>query len=171
VQSPFFKGGGGLPGLSRVDQVTEKTSSEEKGRAIEFLTFCLDGESYAVETISVQEITKMIETTFVPGTPSYVKGIVPIRGTVMPVFDLHERLGLSPFLKEKNSRFVICQSEEGPFAIMVDKVLDVVKLNEDQMGDSPRGAVLNESGCVRGVVKHKEHLLILVDIEKIATLN
>lgn len=150
---------------------SEKRPSKKKGGAIEFLTFSLDGEDYAIETISVQEITKMIEMTFVPGTPPYIKGIVPIRGMVMPVFDLHERLGLSPFSKGKLSRFVICQAEEGPLAIMVDQVIGVVQLNECQMESPPPGVALSGSGCVKGIARHEGRLLILVDFEKISTLN
>ncbi|MFQ5579497.1 MAG: chemotaxis protein CheW [Nitrospiria bacterium] len=157
--------------MSGLAKETEKAPTGESGSLIEALTFCLDGESYAIETVSVQEITKIFETTFVPGTPSFVKGIVPIRGKVMPVFDLHERLGLSPFLKGRNSRFVICQVEEGSFAFMVDQVLDVVQFIGSQLKRPSPGGFFNESGYVKGIVGRKGRLFILVDFEKISRLN
>lgn len=133
---------------------------------LELLTFSLAKEEYAIDIMVIQEITKPTEITAIPRTPSYIHGIVTLRGNVIPVFDMHRRLQLDPFIEKGKSRFVICQLKEGAVAITVDEVIDVVHLKKNQLEPPPSGIAVNGGGFIKSIGRAKERLLILLDIEK-----
>lgn len=133
---------------------------------LELLTFFLANEEYAIDIMMIQEITKLTEMTPIPRTPSYIHGIVTLRGNVIPVFNLHDRLKLDPFLARRKSRFVICQLKEGAVAVTVDEVVDVVHLKKNRLEPPPSGVAANGGGFIKSIGRCKERLLILLDVEK-----
>ena len=147
----------------RSEEIEGADSEEEE---LELLTFYLAKEEYAIDIMMIQEITKLTEITPIPRTPAYIHGIVTLRGNVIPVFNMHRRLKLDPFIEKGKSRFVICQLKEGAVAIMVDEVIDVVHLKKKQLELPPSGVAANEGGFIKSIGKAKERLLILLDVEK-----
>src|SRR5581483_3491376 len=147
----------------RSEEIKGADSEEEE---LELLTFYLAKEEYAIDIMMIQEITKLTEITPIPRTPAYIHGIVTLRGNVIPVFNMHRRLKLDPFIEKGKSRFVICQLKEGAVAIMVDEVIDVVHLKKKQLELPPSGVAANEGGFIKSIGKAKERLLILLDVEK-----
>ena len=133
---------------------------------LELLTFNLGREEYAVDIMLIQEITKVTDVTHIPRIPSYIKGIITLRGNVIPVFDMHARLGLAPFVKGPKSRFIICAAESGTVAMMVDYVNDVVRLMKQDLEAPPAGVAAIDAGFIKNIAKQKDRLLILLDIDK-----
>jgi len=143
------------------DQETEALSEE-----LELLTFNLADEEYSVEIGLIQEITKVTEITRIPRIQSYIKGIITLRGNVIPVFDMRARLGLAPFVKGPKNRFVICTTEEGMVAMLVDRVNDVVRLVRHHLEAPPASIAAVDAGFIKNIARHEDRLLILLDIQK-----
>ena len=149
-----------------IQSTTEEETSLAEGDELELLTFFLAKEEYAIDIMMIQEITKLTEMTPIPRTSSYIHGIVTLRGNVIPVFNLHERLKLDPFVARAKSRFVICQLKEGAAAITVDEVIDVIHLKKNRLEPPPSGVAAHGRGFIKNIGRSKERLLILLDVEK-----
>lgn len=147
-------------------------TAEEEGadpplpEEIELLTFNLEEEEYAVDIGVIQEITKWTEVTLIPRIQSYIKGIITLRGNVIPVFDMHARLGLAPSVKASQNRFIICATEKGMAAMWVDRVNDVVRLMRHRLESTPAGVAAMDAGLIKNIARQEDRLLILLDIEK-----
>ena len=154
------KPGGSDPSLTA--EKSEPTVPEE----LELLTFNLAGEEYAVDIMVIQEITKLTAVTHIPRIPSYIKGIITLRGNVIPVFDMHARMGLDPFSKDPKSRFIICTTENGMVAMLVDRVNDVVRLMRHHLEVPPASVAANNAGFIKNIAKYDGRLLILLEVNK-----
>jgi purine-binding chemotaxis protein CheW len=100
-------------------------ASEETGRR-QYLTFILANEEYAVDVLSVKEIIEFGDVTRVPGTPSYVRGVINLRGSVVPVVDLAIRLGREPSPLSRRSCIVIVEIGKGAEQVVTGVVADAV---------------------------------------------
>lgn len=163
--SPISFSGEALPGARETVLLVEETS-EVAPEALELLTFNLEDEEYAVDIGRIQEITKLSEITLIPRIQSYIRGIITLRGNVIPVFDMRARLGLAPFVNEPKSRFIICATENGTAAMWVDRVNDVVRLMRRHLEPTPTGVAAVDAGFIKNIARHENRLLILLDIEK-----
>ncbi|MBI3805757.1 MAG: purine-binding chemotaxis protein CheW [Nitrospirae bacterium] len=164
---------GNLPSSSIKDQ-SDDTPEEpflEDPEEVELLTFNLAEEEYAVDIKLVQEISKMAEMTMLPRTPAYIKGIITLRGNVIPVFDIRSKLGLPAFVKGPKSRFIICTTEKGRAAMLVDQVNDVARLLRYRLEPPPAGVAASSSGFIRNIARHGDRLLILLETEKVLELD
>lgn len=146
--------------------LSEEKSEPSVPEELELLTFNLAQEEYAVDIMVIQEITKLTEITRIPRIPAYVRGIITLRGTVIPVFDMHARLGLASFVKGPRSRFIICTTENGMVAMVVDQVNDVVRLTRRDLEATPPGVAAIDAGFIKNIAKYKDRLLILLDVNK-----
>ncbi|TAK03134.1 MAG: purine-binding chemotaxis protein CheW [Candidatus Manganitrophaceae bacterium] len=144
----------------------EEKSESNVPEELELLTFNLSEEEYAVDIMVIQEITKLTDITHIPRIPSYIKGIITLRGHVIPVFDMHARLGLAPFVQGPRSRFIICTTENGMVAMLVDRVNDVVRLVRQELDAPPAGVAAIDAGFIRNIARQKDRLLILLEINK-----
>lgn len=149
----------------------EEEIAADDGEEMEVLTFNLDQEEYAVDIMMIQEITKLTDITPIPRTPGFIKGVVNLRGNIVPVFDLHKRLGLGPFLESHKNRFIICQTPSGAAAVMVDEVTDVIQLKKNRLEPPPSGGAAQSAGFIKNIGKFKERLLILLDVEKVLRMD
>lgn len=168
--TPSSSSAGNRPVASSLEESTPLTEEMEASPAeaeeLELLTFFLAKEEYGIDIKMIQEITKITDITPVPRTPSYIHGIVTLRGNVIPVFNIHDRLKLDPFVEGSKSRFVICQLKEGAAAITVDAVTDVVHLKRNRLEPPPSGITANGGGYIKNIGRFKERLLILLDLQK-----
>jgi len=134
-----------------------------------YLTFALDGEEYAVSVLKVREIVKFIEITSVPRLPRYVKGVVNLRGKVIPVIDVRLKFGLAA--KDYSDRTCIIVVEVAVrgsdvlMGLIVDSVSDVVTIVNDDLATPPDLDRSNE-GWVEALVKLKGRLKILLNLDK-----
>ncbi|MCB1972845.1 MAG: purine-binding chemotaxis protein CheW, partial [Geminicoccaceae bacterium] len=106
-----------------------------------YLTFMLDGEEYGVDILRVQEIRGWTKTTALPNTPGYVKGIINLRGAIVPILDLRERFGLSTAEYGRTTVVVVLKvaraDHEIVMGIVVDAVSDVHNLASEEIKDTP----------------------------------
>ncbi len=139
--------------------------------ALKALTFLLAEEEYAIDILVIEEISRPIAVTRVPRVPSYICGITNLRGRVIPILDLHVRLGLAPFVPGSKNRFIICRTEFAEVGILADKVYDVVNLEKHQLQPPPAKIVASGSGFITHIGRVSERILIVLDTEKILQIN
>lgn len=132
----------------------------------EYLGIRLADETYALELGQVREIAKVPPITEVPRAPSFVMGVMNLRGEVMPVFDLHRRLGLvrqAPC--NRGSRIVVVETGRGPAGLLVEAVEQVVRLKPSTIETPPPGLGAGvESDYIVGIGRHKDRMFVLLNL-------
>src|SRR6266511_662351 len=127
----------------------------------------LDREEYGVEVRLVQEIRRVSEITVVPRAPEFVRGVINLRGRILPVVDLKKKLGLGEVAIGKASRIVVVRLRDRLLGLLVDGASQVLKVPLSRI-EPPPDEVLNKGGdTIRGVAKLETRLVILLDLPKV----
>ena len=137
----------------------------------EYLTFILDGEEYGVSILSVQEIRVWSSATDVPNTPDYVRGVVNLRGVIVPIVDLRQRLNKDPIEYTENTVVIVLkqQTDNGILivGIVVDAVSDVYKFSDVDIKASPDFGSEIDSRFIKGMATLEDHIIIILDAKKL----
>ena len=142
-----------------------------KRREVEFLGFILAGEEYVIDIMAIQEITRAVEVTRIPRMPDYMSGIITLRGTIIPIFNLRKRLNLTRQSEGGDPRFVVASFEGSVAGIVVERVTDVVRLNIDELEPPPFNASGRDGQFVKGIGYYMGRMLILLDYEKVLAVD
>jgi purine-binding chemotaxis protein CheW len=136
-----------------------------------YLTFLLDKEEYGLEIIKVKEIIGMMNITFLPKTPHYVKGVINLRGRIIPVMDLRLKFGLEEIeATEKTCIIVVEIDNEGQkmtVGIIVDSVSEVLNIIVDDLEDTPKFGVEINNDFILAFAKIQGKVKILLDISRV----
>lgn len=134
--------------------------------------FELGGETYGVDVTQVQSIIPMQEIITVPGAPTFVEGVVNLRGTVVPVIDLRSRFALSRPSNRRKSVIVIAELAEMQIGLVVDKVTEVTKIPEAAI-ESPSPLLASvDTAYLRGIGKlAEEKVIILLDLARVFSMD
>lgn len=138
---------------------------------LQLVIFKLGREEYGVSILQVQEIKRITEITRVPHTPEYIKGVINLRGSVLPVLDLKKRLNLPQQVSTEDARIIIVKVQEISVGMIVDEVSEVMTINQENI-DSPdvvAGSV--SANYLSGVGKIENRLLILLNLETITGIG
>ena len=152
---------------------SETAAAQTDARAGKYLTFHLINEEFGVRVLKVREIMGIQEITAVPQTPSHVKGVINLRGKVVPVVDLRLKFGLPA--AEYNQRTCIIvvqvQGEAGPIlmGVVVDAVSEVLNLTPTEIEDTPDFGQDTAGQYLLGMAKVKGKVKILLDIDQVLT--
>ncbi|HHI75697.1 MAG TPA: chemotaxis protein CheW [Gammaproteobacteria bacterium] len=136
---------------------------------IQLVTFKLADETYGINVMHVQEVLRITEIAPVPGAPSYVLGIINLRGNVVTVIDTRLRFGLPSTETDDSSRIVIIEAEDQVVGILVDSVAEVVELHQSEIDSAPNVGNDESSRYIQGVANREDDLLIVVDLNKLLT--
>ncbi len=136
---------------------------------LQWVTFKLDGETYGVNVMQVQEVLRYTMINEVPGAPSYVLGIINLRGKVVTVIDTRIRFGLQQVEPNDNTRIVIIEAGRYVVGIMVDAVAEVVYLRQSEIETAPSVGNEESARFIQGVCHKNGKLLILVELNKMLT--
>lgn len=136
---------------------------------LQWVTFRLDNESYGINVMQVQEVLRHSEIAPVPGAPSYVLGIINLRGNVVTVIDTRQRFGLASTPVTDQTRIVIIEADRQVIGILVDSVAEVVYLRQSEIETAPNVGTDESAKFIQGVSNKNDELLILVDLEKMMT--
>ncbi|KYZ77273.1 chemotaxis protein CheW [Anaerosporomusa subterranea] len=137
------------------------------GEESQLVVFKLDKEEYGISILQVQEIKRMTDITRVPHTPDYIKGVINLRGSVLPVLDLKKRLGLPNGEYTDNTRIIIVNLHDMAVGLIVDGVSEVTAMGTEQIESSQSVAGVNGSSFISGVGKLDNRLLILLNLDTI----
>jgi purine-binding chemotaxis protein CheW len=144
-----------------------KAAGEESGR--EFLTFRLGAEEYGIEILKVQEIRGWEVPTAIAGTPEFIKGVINLRGTIVPIVDLRLKFGLEKANYDEFTVVIILSVARRVVGIVVDSVSDVVTLAPQDIRPAPEFGAAVEARFITGLGTLGERMLVLADIERLMT--
>lgn len=137
----------------------------------EFLTFVLDGQEYGVDILRVQEIRGWESVTRIPNTPEYVQGVLNLRGSIVPIIDLRQRLGMESREHDRTTVIVVLQvmDENGgrTMGVVVDGVSDVCSLSRNELQDAPEFGGKVDTSFLRGMATRKEELVIILEVDRL----
>jgi purine-binding chemotaxis protein CheW len=139
----------------------------DNDEVLQWVTFRLENETYGVNVMQVQEVLRYSDIAPVPGAPSYVLGIINLRGNVVTVIDTRARFGLMPDEITDNTRVVIIESNKQVIGILVDSVAEVVYMKASEIEPAPNVGTDDSATFIRGVCNRDNELLILVDLDKL----
>jgi len=134
-------------------------------------TFFLAGEEYGVDVRLVQEIIRVSEITQVPRAPQFIKGVINLRGRIIPVIDLKRKLGLGEVEATKQARIVVVKVRERSMGLLVDGASQVLKVPVSVIEAAPEEVVEIDASYIRGVAKLEKRLIILVDLQKVLSVE
>jgi purine-binding chemotaxis protein CheW len=138
-------------------------------RAGKYLTFSLDGEEYGLEILKVREIIGMMDITSVPRTPSFVKGVINLRGKVIPVIDLRLKFGMPAAEQTEETCIIVVDVGKVEMGIIVDKVSEVLDIASDEIEDAPSFGVDVDTDFILGMGKAQGNVTILLNIGRVLT--
>ena len=139
--------------------------------ARQFSTFLVSNRLYGIDVMSVQEITKLISATKVPLAPSFVHGLINLRGQIVTAIDLRQRLNLKLREEEQVPMNVVVRMDDGAVSFLVDEIGDVVEVDPSTYEHSPETIDEKTKQLIRGVYKLKDRLLLVLDSEKAINLE
>jgi purine-binding chemotaxis protein CheW len=136
-------------------------------RAGKYLTFMLAGESYGLEILKVREIIGMMEITAVPRTPGFVRGVINLRGKVIPVIDLRLKFEMEAAAQTEQTCIIVVNVGDIEMGIIVDKVSEVLNIAESDIEDAPSFGVSVDTHFILGIGKAGGKVIILLEIAKV----
>jgi len=134
----------------------------------EFLAFRLGDEEYAIDILKVQEIRAHEAVTRIANAPAYLKGVINLRGTIVPIVDLRVKLGMER-LADASAVAIILNLDGRVMGMVVDAVSDVVALAEDEVKPAPEFGAVVDARFISGIATMGERMMILVDITRLMT--
>jgi purine-binding chemotaxis protein CheW len=137
----------------------------------QYLTFILDEEVFALEIGKVREVLDFTTVTKVPQTPEFMRGVINLRGSVVPVVDMRLKFGMSKTEKTVNTCIIIAEIElDGETTVLgalADSVQEVLEMDEDQIEPAPKIGTRLKTEFIRGMGRQDERFIILLDIDKV----
>ena len=142
------------------------TRSDSK-QSQEFLTFTLGSEEYGVDILKVQEIRGYDTVTRIPDTPDFVKGVINLRGTIVPVIDMRLKFKLANATYDDFTVMIILNVAKRIVGMVVDGVSDVINLTASEIKPAPEFSGAMNTGYITGLGTIDNRMLILMDIERL----
>ncbi len=138
------------------------------GEELKVIVFALANEHYGIEVEKVRTIERMIPITRVPKTPTFIKGVINLRGVVIPVLDLRGRFGLESTEPTENSRIIIVAANDLEVGFIVDSANDVIDIDSDAIDSPPEVVGGIKAKYLRGVAKLSDNrLLIMLNLAEV----
>ncbi len=134
---------------------------------IKCIVFRLAQEEFGVDVAQVRSIERVQSITYVPKAPSFVKGVINLRGSVIPVIDLRERLSMNITAESTDTRLIIVHVLQQDVAFVVDAANDVTDIDRSSLEPAPATFGSVDIAYIYGVAKLKDKLLILLNLENI----
>lgn len=157
--------------VMEAETTTTAVVRERISRTGKYLTFSISNESYGVDVLKVREIIRFLKITPVPQMPNYVKGVINLRGKVLPVFDLRLKFGLDAAEATERTCIVVVRVLAGghdiTLGMIVDSVEEVINLNETEIEETPEFGAKVDTAYLMGMAKVKGAIKTLLDIDKV----
>jgi purine-binding chemotaxis protein CheW len=147
----------------------KKHQHDMEGELNQLISFIVGDEEYGLDILRVKEVIRIREITRLPKAPSFVKGIINLRGDVIPIIDLRDKFGLEHKSYTATTRVIVVDVEDKLVGMVVDAASQVVRVPADQIEPPPPIVGGLSAEYIRGVGKLDERLVILLNIDKILT--
>ncbi len=149
------------------DTAMRALQDDEGNYTQEFLTFTLGAEEYAIDILKVQEIRGYEQPTSIANAPAYIKGVINLRGTIVPIVDLRIKFNVGTADYTPFTVVIILNIGDRVVGAVVDSVSDVIMLASGAIRPAPEFAATVDTRYIRGLCTHDERMLIVVDIERL----
>jgi purine-binding chemotaxis protein CheW len=140
---------------------------DNSSKDLEFSTFYVGGALCGINILNIQEINKHFEITKVPQASDYIEGILNLRGRIVTIIDLGQKLGLSPVKKDKGNRNIIVNSEDEHIGLLVDSISDVAIAKKESIEAAPSNIGGMQGKYFQGVLKTENSLIGILDIDEV----
>ncbi len=144
---------------------------QPQGNTLKLVGFYLGPEEYAVDILKIKEIKLMQEITNVPKAPDFVEGVINLRGDIVPIIDLKKKLNLGAADLNEESKIIVVEIDTKMVGVIVDEVSEVIEIEDSKLSPPPPIIGGIEAEYLKGVGKLGDRLLILLDLDKILTLE
>ncbi|MEQ1578156.1 MAG: chemotaxis protein CheW [Hyphomicrobium sp.] len=151
--------------LDRVSHGREAVERREE--RIQFVTFVLNAQQYCIDIMSVREIRMLQGITSLPGAPDYVRGVINLRGTIVPVCDPKLRFGIGETSIAPGSAVVVVSVEGRLNGLLVDEVLDIVSVTRSEIAPVPDADNSRRNPFFQGLITLNDDLLIVIDLGRL----
>ena len=138
---------------------------------LQLVSFKIGTEEFGINILLVQEIIRMLPITKLPNAPSFVDGIINLRGRVIPVVDLRSRLNLERKTHDKNTRIIVIEISANTVGFVVDEVNEVLRIPRSITEPPPSMVAGIDSDFITAIGKLEDRNLILLDLEKVFSLS
>ena len=133
----------------------------------EFVAFRIRGQEFCVEIMSIREIRGWTQETILPHSPEFVRGVINLRGAILPIVDLGDRLGLGATQPTERHVIVVAQIQEQIVGLLVEAVSDILTLNDSSIQSTPDVASDLAKRFIRGAVSVDSRLISVIDLDDV----
>jgi len=144
--------------------VEKKEISDIEGK---FLTFVLGEEIYGIEILKAREIIGLMDITTVPQTPDYMKGVINLRGKVIPVIDLRKKFSMQGGVHTQETCVIVVEVNSSSIGLIVDSVSEVSDITGEEIENAPSFGQGIDTSFIMGLGKVKDKIIILLDIDAV----
>lgn len=145
-------------------------STTETTKQRELLTFELSDQEYALDIMAVREIRGWTRATPMPLAPSFMRGVINLRGTVLPIMDLAERLGLPNCAQDDRAVIVVVQNEGSTIGLLVDAVSDIVALDREDIQEPPETSSQDGKNTIDSIALVDNRMIRVLDLPCVVAL-
>ena len=131
------------------------------------VTILLDNEMFGIDVSKVHEITGLPEVSFVPNAAEYMRGVINLRGKVIPLIDLRTKFKLPNKEYDKLTVVMICEIKKNLVGMIVDSVSDVVDVSVRDVQDTPHFTASIDADCIDGIIQIDGQIIVVIDVDKI----
>jgi purine-binding chemotaxis protein CheW len=155
--------------VKSIEDAIQEDGTEDfsEGRVIQFVSFSIDEVEYGIDILLVHEILRIPDITRLPNTPYFIRGVINLRGNVIPVVDIRERFGFPSIDITEFTRIIVVETETKLIGLYVDNVSQVIRINENNI-DPPSDLIEGVSeDFISGVGRLKDKLIVILNLGNI----
>jgi len=144
-------------------------SAEQIVEGRQYVTFYLNDEEYAFDALAVQEIIELSPVTRVPHLPACFRGVINLRGSIIPVVELKQKFGMQSEKDYKHTCVIVTECSKGVMGLIVDAVSDVLRIPEESVASVPPFGSAIDTDYIKGMGKIDGRLVLILDIDRVVT--
>ncbi|MEA3374366.1 MAG: chemotaxis protein CheW [Campylobacterota bacterium] len=145
----------------------ETKKTEELTTANRYLTFFVEDEQYGIDISKIKEIIAAMHITHIPKTPDFVKGVINLRGSIIPVVDIRLKFGMPEREIDMNTAIIIYEVDKVSIGFIVDQVEDVLSLDKEHISEAPHFGSSIDTSFIENVAEVDNDVIMLLNLEKI----
>ena len=149
-----------------IKEDSSKTAISE-ANSLQLIAFTIGDQIYGVEITTVREIRAWNGATPLPNTREFVRGVINLRGTIVPIFDLRSRFGDGQTSPTKTHVVVVMSVGDKWVGVLVDAVSDILTVSKDEIHAVPEGSSSSETGLLSGIITHDNRMVGLIDLHEV----